>query len=110
MTVLNELKPGLHEKLYEIALLLELHARGHAIDQQCSFPVHYHGELIGTLIPDLLVDGLAVVDTKVVQEFSEAHIAQMIGYLRITGLEVGLLLNFKHAGLQFKRVVNGAPN
>ena len=52
MVVLNTLKPGLDEKLYENALVLELQARGHAIDQQREFSVHYRGQLIGTLIPD----------------------------------------------------------
>ena len=51
MTVLNELGPGLDEKLYERALVIELRKRGHTVDQQKSFPVHYSGELIGTLVP-----------------------------------------------------------
>jgi GxxExxY protein len=51
MTVLNELKPGLDEKLYERALLLELSARGHKVDQQKQFPVYFRGERIGTLVP-----------------------------------------------------------
>ena len=108
MVVLNELKPGLDEKLYENALLLELHARGHAIDQQCPFKVLYRGREVGTLIPDLIIDGKVIVDTKVVRHFDESHEAQMVGYLKITGVSVGLLINFKHAKLGFKRIVNGA--
>lgn len=69
MTVLNELKSGLDEKLYENALVIELKERGHEVDQQRRFPVHYRGQLVGTLVPDLIVDGLVIVDTKVVTTF-----------------------------------------
>ena len=105
MDVLNELKPGLDEKLYERALVLELQRRGHTVDVQRRFPVFYHSELIGDLVPDLIVDNLVVVDPKVVAAFNEAHIAQMVGYLAISGLELALLLNFKSARLDWKRVV-----
>jgi GxxExxY protein len=50
MAVLNHLKPGLDEKLYENALLLELHARGHKVEQQREYPVNYRGHFIGKLI------------------------------------------------------------
>ncbi len=105
MAVLNELKPGLDEKLYENALVIELRARGHAVDQQRQFPVRYRGELVGTLVPDLIVDGLVIADPKVVSAFNDTHIAQMLGYLNITGLDVALLLNFKEAKLAWRRVV-----
>jgi GxxExxY protein len=103
--VLNELKPGLDESLYERALAIELRRRGHVADAQHSFPVFYCGELIGTLVPDLIVDGAIIVDPKVVTAFNEAHVAQMIGYLNITQLELAILLNFKQARLGWKRVV-----
>jgi len=105
MTVLNELKPGLDEKLYENALVLELAAQGHKVSQQRQFLVHYRDTLVGTLIPDVIVDEKVIVDTKVVSAFNENHLAQMIGYLAITGLEVGLLVNFQKAKLEWKRVV-----
>ena len=105
MTVLNTLRPGLGERLYENALVIELKRRGHEITQQKEFPVHYDGNLIGTLIPDLIVDRLVIVDTKVVSAFNDNHIAQVIGYLIITDLSLGLLLNFKNAKLSWKRIV-----
>ena len=107
MAVLYELKPGLDEKLYENALLFELVARGHTVDQQREYPLHYRGHFIGKLVPDLIVDGKVIVDPKVVSAFNDTHIAQMIGYLNITGLEVALHLNFKEATLGWKRVVTG---
>lgn len=105
MAVLNELRPGLDEKLYENAVVLELQARGHSIEQQHVFSVHFRGHFIGKLVPDLIVANAVIVDAKVVSAFNETHVAQMLGYLNITGLRVALLLNFKHATLQWKRVV-----
>jgi GxxExxY protein len=78
MEVLNELKPGLDEKLYERAIIIELERRGHVVSVQTAFPVHYRGELIGNLIPDLIVDNAVIVDPKVVACFTETHVAQMI--------------------------------
>ena len=105
MEVLNDLKPGLDEKLYERAISIELRCRGHVVSVQTSFPVHYRGELIGNLIPDLIVDNAVIVDPKVVACFTETHVAQMIGYLNITGLDLALLINFKDARLEWMRVL-----
>ncbi len=109
MAVLNELKPGLDEKLYENALLIELAFRHHTTEQQREYPVHYRGHYIGKLIPDLIVDGKVIADPKVVTAFNDTHTAQMLGYLNITALEVGLLRNFKEAKLSWKRIVRGSP-
>ncbi|MBN8457237.1 MAG: GxxExxY protein [Verrucomicrobia bacterium] len=105
MKVLNTLKPGLNEKAYENALVIELRKRGHGVEQQRRFEVHYEGILVDTLVPDLLVDGLIIIDPKVVTAFNETHIAQMMGYLAITGFRLAILLNFKHAQLKWRRVV-----
>jgi len=105
MKVLNTLKPGLNEKAYENAMVIELKKRGHAIEQQRRFDVFYDDILVDTLVPDLLVDGCVVVDPKVVTEFNEIHIAQMMGYLAITGFKLAILINFKHAELKHRRVV-----
>lgn len=105
MTVLNTLRPGLDEKLYERALVIELRQRGMLIEQQRSFPVFYSSQQIGVLIPDLIVNGTIIVDAKVVSGFHDSHIAQMLGYLAITNLNLALLLNFKRSRLEWKRVV-----
>ena len=110
MAVLNELRPGLDERLYENALVIELRARGHTVEQQREYPVHYRGQFIGKLVPDLIVDGKVIADPKVVTAFNDTHVAQMLGYLNITGLEVALLLNFKESKLDWKRVVNERRN
>ena len=85
--------------------MIELRQRGHRVDAQRVFPVLYRGEVIGSLTPDLILDDAIIVDAKVVSAFTDAHIAQMVGYLAITGLELALLLNFKNARLEWKRVV-----
>jgi GxxExxY protein len=105
MLVLNTLKPGLNEKAYENALVIELKKRGHTLDQQKRFDVLYDGQLVDTLVPDLIIDDLVVIDTKVVSIFNETHLAQMLGYLTITDLRLAILINFKHADLGWKRVV-----
>jgi GxxExxY protein len=110
MAVLNELKPGLDEKLYERALVIALQELGHTVDQQKRFDVRFHDKLIGTLVPDLIIDGLVIVDTKVVTAFADTHFAKMIGYLTITGLDLALLLNFKYAKLQWKRIAHTNRN
>jgi GxxExxY protein len=91
MTVLNVLKPGLDEKLYEKAMAIELRKRGHQLEQQRRFPVHYDGQLIGTLQPDLIVDDLVIADPKVVTAFNENHQANTdkeaaMGHFRIKHL------------------------
>jgi GxxExxY protein len=104
--VLFALKPGLDEKLYERALVIELEKLGLRCENQRQFDVSYHGQHIGTLIPDLIVEALVIVDTKVVASFNDSHLAQMLGYLNITDLKTALLLNFKYARLGIKRVSN----
>ncbi len=105
MEVLNVLKPGLDEKAYENALVVEFRRRGFHVDQQKRFEVFYKGSLVDTLVPDLIVEGCIVVDPKVTAEFNSTHIAQMNGYLAITGLRLAILLNFRHGSLHWKRVV-----
>lgn len=105
MKVHGTLKPGLDEKLYENALVIELAKRRHRADQQKTFSVHYKGHFIGKMAPDLIVDDLVIADPKVVDEFNNDHVAQMLGYLAITGLDLALLINFKQASLRWKRVI-----
>lgn len=105
MKVLNALKPGLAEKAYENALVIELRKRGHKVDQQKKFEVRYEGELVDILVPDMVVDDLVIVDPKAVEVFTTTPLAQMQGYLTITQLRLALLLNFKFADLRWKRVI-----
>ena len=104
MKVLNTHKPGLTERAYENALVVELTKRGHTVQQQRRFEVRYEGILVDSFVPDLIVEDAVIADTNVVSQY-DTHIAQMIGYLAITDLHLALLLNFKHKDLRWKRVV-----
>jgi len=105
MAVLNELGHGLREKTYERALCVEFRHRGISFETQHAYPVFYRGEHIDDYIPDLEVEGRLVVEVKTVESIVEEHIGQVLNYLRITGLEAGVILNFKHPKLQWKKVV-----
>ena len=103
--VLNELGHGLNEKVYENSLVMEFKRRGIAFDQQRRFEVLYKGEHVGEFIPDLIASGKMVVDAKCIDCITDHERGQMLNYLRITKLPVGLILNFKHAKLEFERIV-----
>ena len=105
MEVLNTLGHGLLEKPYENALVVEWKLRNIPFRQQPRFPVLYKGNKVGEYIPDLIVDDQVIVDTKVVEKLGNHEYGQMINYLKITGLQVGLIINFRFAKLQWKRVV-----
>ncbi|WP_067562890.1 GxxExxY protein [Halofilum ochraceum] len=105
MRVLNHLGGGLLEKPYENALVVELEYQGIPYHQQPRFDVVYRGRSVGQFVPDLVVfDGL-IVETKVIDQIGETEYGQVINYLRVTGLQAGLLLNFRQSRLQWKRVV-----
>jgi len=103
--VLNELGHGLNEKLYENALVVEFKRRSIALDQQRRFEVLYKGEHIGEFVPDLIASGKVAVDGKCIDRITDHERGQMLNYLRITKLPVGLILNFKHAKLEWERIV-----
>jgi GxxExxY protein len=98
--------PGLDEKIHENSLCIEFSERSIHFTQQEIFPVHYHQRYVGKLITDLIADSKVIVETKVVDQIVDAHIAQVLSYLCITGLQVGLILNFKPVSLAIKRVAN----
>ncbi len=110
MKVHRVLKPGLDEKPYENALIIELANRCYLAQQQKCFAVHYEGHFIGRMTPDMIVNDLVIVDPKVVESFNNDHVAQMLGYLAISGLELALLLNFKHSSLHRKRIVKSGED
>jgi GxxExxY protein len=105
MEVLNTLGHGLLEKPYENALAVEFRLRGLPFQQQPRFPVLYKAVNVGEYVPDLIVFDKIIVDTKVIEKLGNNEKAQIINYLKITGLRVGVLLNFKHAKLEWERIV-----
>jgi GxxExxY protein len=102
--VLNTLGHGLLEKPYENALVVEFGLRKVPFRQQPSFDVVYKGQKIGVFVPDLIAFDTVVVDTKVIDRITDHERGLMLNYLRITGLRVGVILNFKHPKLQWERI------
>ena len=105
MDVLNELGHGFNEKPYENALVVEFGLRSIPFCQQRSYQVLYKGHKVGLFIPDLIAFDAVVIDTKVIDRITDIERGQMINYLKITKLRVGLILNFKHPKLEWERIV-----
>lgn len=104
MRVINTLGHGLHEKPYENALCLELKAQGIKFEQQPSFPIYYRSEKVGEYVPDLVVMKCVVVDTKTIEKIGDLEVGRMMNYLRITNIEVGLIINFKKPRVEWRHV------
>ena len=105
MEVLNALGHGLHEKPYENALVVEFGVLGIPYLQQPHYEVVYKGVKVGEYVPDLIAFGAIVVDTKVVEAITDHELGQMLNYLKITGLKLGLILNFRRPKLEWERVI-----
>jgi GxxExxY protein len=102
--VLNALGHGLLEKPYENALVVEFRLRKIPFRQQPSFDVLYKGHKVGVFVPDLVAFDSVVVDTKVIERITDHECGLMLNYLRITGLRVGIILNFKDRKLEWERI------
>lgn len=105
MEVLNTLGHGLLEKPYENALVVELGLRGISYKQQPRFDVIYKGVKVGDYVPDLIVFDKIVVDAKTIERITDVERGQILNYLKITQLKVGLILNFKKPKLESERLV-----
>ncbi len=104
MTVHSTIGYGLREKTYERALVVELQHLGIQHSQQSIYPVTYRGVKIDEYIPDLEIEDSIVVDTKAIEAIGDYELGQMLSYLRITHKTTGLIINFKHPSLQWRKV------
>ena len=100
----NVLGAGFLEAVYANALTVELRHRGLVVDRNVAFEIVYRGFRVGRYVADLVVDQKVIVETKVAKAIDPMHRAQVSNYLRASGLEVGLVINFG-SSVQFKRVV-----
>jgi GxxExxY protein len=100
--VYNELGFGFLESVYEEAMLMALEAKGLKVEQQVPIPVWFRGKKIGSFEADLIINELVIIELKAVTVIDNAHIAQLLNYLRATEIEVGLVLNFGHKA-EFRR-------
>lgn len=105
LEVLNELGHGLHEKPYENALVVEFRLKGIPYEQQRKFDILYKTVQVGEFIPDLIAGHAVVVDTKVIDRITDLERGQMLNYLRITKLRVGLIINFHQPKLEWERII-----
>ncbi len=106
MDVLNSIGHGFHEKIYENAMAVAFEKRNVSFEQQRCFSVQYEGREVGVFIPDFVVNGSVVVELKTIDKITPHEVGQVMNYLKASGLHLGLILNFKHAKLEWKRVVN----
>jgi GxxExxY protein len=105
MEIINGLGHGLHEKPYENALVVEFEHRGIPYEQQKAFPVNWRGQRVGQFIPDLIAYNQIAVDTKTIDRITNIESGQMLNYLRVTQLPLGLIINFKQPKLQWERII-----
>ncbi len=99
--------PGLHEASYQAAFAIELKALGLSFETKRLIPVTFRGEIVGHHIPDFVVEKAVVVELKAVTRIEPVFTTQVLTYLRLTGLRVGLIINFNVEALKFgvKRIV-----
>ena len=101
----NALGCGLLEKVYENALAWELELRGQKSVAQKEYVVTYRDRCVGQYFADLVVDNKVVVEVKTVRQLDDIHRAQRLNYLKVSGLRVGLLMNFANPRLAYERLV-----
>lgn len=105
MVVSNKLGVGFLEKVYENALVIELKRAGLQVDQQQPTPVMYDSVVVGDYLADVVVSREVILELKAAKAIDEIHQAQLLNYLKATGLRVGLILNFGTPKLGIKRMV-----
>lgn len=105
-SVQNILGPGLLESAYEGAFCVELKQAGIPFCRQKVYPLYYKGELIGAYIADLVVDSSIILELKSVKQLNKVMEAQLLNYLKLSGIPVGYLINFNSMRLEWKRFVN----
>ncbi len=101
----NTLGCGFLEKVYSNALLLELRNMGQRCEQEVPFKVRYKDVVVGEYCADLIVEKRVLVELKACAGLDSVHEAQVLNYLKASGIQIGLLLNFGKPKLQYRRFV-----
>jgi GxxExxY protein len=110
LTIHKEIGPGLLETVYEVILSDELQRRGLNVERQVGVPIRYcKREFKEGFRADVLVEGKVILELKSVEKLNAVHKKQLLTYLRLSGLKLGILLNFGEALMcqGIKRIVNG---
>jgi GxxExxY protein len=103
------LGPGFLEKVYENAVLIELKSRGLKAESQVPIKVLYKEDVVGEYVADILVEEKVIVELKTIERLEKIHEAQLLNYLRATGLNIGMLVNFRNTKAEIKRLVHNLP-
>jgi len=101
----NVLGPGFLEKVYENALVKEFTLRGIQVETQKEINVSYKGDNIGRYYADILVDDKIIIELKAVDKLSRLNEAQLLNYLKATGIKLGYLINMGSKSVEYKRLV-----
>jgi GxxExxY protein len=101
----KELGFGFLEKVYENALMVILKEKGINAEQQKNIDVYFHNENVGEYFADILVENKVILELKTVKNITENHQAQLLHYLKATGIKIGYIINFANEKLEFKRMV-----
>jgi len=101
----RELGTGFLEKVYESALMIELISRGLKSENQVPIKVKYKGTEVGEYFADIVVENRVILELKAVDALRKVHEAQILNYLKATGMEIGLLVNFTYPKAEIKRFV-----
>ncbi len=101
--VINELGSGFLESVYEKAMLIALSEKGLSVQSQLPIKVYFRNKIVGDFYADLFVENKIIVELKAVKNLYPEHKAQVINYLKGTGIEVGLLINFGNPKMEFHR-------
>ena len=96
IAVHRELGPGLRERIYSLAVAIELAAEGIAFEREKKYPVTYRGQLLCGQHVDFVVANTILLEVKSVEQFAAIHHTQIVNYMRIAKLQVGLLINFNN--------------
>ena len=96
---------GFLEKVYERALIIELRERGLKAESQTPIVVRYKDQIVGEYYADVVVEDKIILELKAVDQLQKVHEAQLLNYLKATGFNIGLLINFKHPKAEIKRFV-----
>ena len=96
---------GFLERVYRNALLIELRKRGLKAESEVPIQVQYKGELVGDYFADIVVEDRIILELKSIEKLQPVHEAQLLNYLKATGIQIGLLINFTHPKAEIKRMV-----
>ena len=103
--VLNELGAGFLESVYQKALVIALVQAGLKVQEQVPLKIMFRGQVVGEFSADIVVGDEVVLELKSMKSLTAEHEAQLINYLKATGMGVGLLLNSGRSKLEWKRLV-----